>query len=112
MKRSKWKRRDLIRSLGFTAISTPLIGSPKVASSDNRMLMPAIQRTDFKPERPVEVIVLGAGGRGWLAYGSYGLKFPDELKVVGVADLLKGDRFKIAHERVTAIQDLRCNQID
>lgn len=35
---------------------------------------------------PVKVIVLGAGRRGTDAYAPYALKYPDRLKVVGVAE--------------------------
>jgi len=35
---------------------------------------------------PVTVAIVGAGGRGILAYANYALKFPQECKVVAVAD--------------------------
>lgn len=35
---------------------------------------------------PVKVIVLGAGRRGTDAYAPYALKYPDRLKIVGVAE--------------------------
>ena len=36
--------------------------------------------------KPITAIVLGAGQRGANVYGGYALNFPNELKIVGVAE--------------------------
>ncbi len=47
----------------------------------------------------IEAALLGAGGRGMFAYASYGLKRPDEIKFVAVAepDQEKRERFAREH---------------
>ena len=36
--------------------------------------------------KPITAIILGAGQRGANVYGGYALNFPNELKIVGVAE--------------------------
>lgn len=36
--------------------------------------------------KPITAIILGAGQRGANVYGGYALDFPNELKIVGVAE--------------------------
>jgi len=38
------------------------------------------------PDEPIKVVVLGAGNRGREAYGSLILRYPDKIKIVGVAE--------------------------
>lgn len=47
----------------------------------------------------VEAVVIGAGGRGSV-YGSFALKYPDKLRIMGVAepDELRRERFVIEHD--------------
>ena len=49
--------------------------------------------------KPIEVVLLGAGNRGFFAYGNYALKHPGKLKIVAFAepDAGKRDRFARAH---------------
>lgn len=47
--------------------------------------------------KPVSVLVIGAGGRGDV-YASYATKFPDQMKVVGVAEPREFHRKKMADE--------------
>ena len=49
--------------------------------------------------RPIEVVMLGAGGRGFHTYGNWILKHPDEVRVVAVAepDPVRRERFAEAH---------------
>ena len=50
--------------------------------------------------KPLEVALIGAGNRGYRAFGQYALRYPDRLKVVAVAepDPVKRARFACAHE--------------
>lgn len=37
-------------------------------------------------DKPITAILIGAGFRGRISYGSYGLKYPDRLKFIAVAE--------------------------
>lgn len=61
---------------------------------------------------PVTAIVLGASGRGKL-YGDYSLEHPDDLQIVGIAELVElrrhmyGDKYHVpAENRVATWQEL------
>ena len=49
---------------------------------------------------PITAVMLGAGGRGYRAYGPYALEHPDELRFVAVAEPLQDrrERFAAAHD--------------
>lgn len=84
-KNNHWKGRDMLKSLGLAAVAMPFAG--KASNSDSEGIgIPLKKRSDKKLKEPVKVIVIGAGNRGWGAYSSYGLKFPEEFQVVGVAE--------------------------
>jgi predicted dehydrogenase len=48
---------------------------------------------------PVEVVLMGAGNRGAYAYAPYALRFPEQIRVVGIAepDPVRRARFAAAH---------------
>ena len=52
----------------------------------------------FSIEKPVTAITLGAGNRGNV-YGDYGIQFPKELDIVGVAEpiSIRNERYKNKH---------------
>ncbi len=91
-----WKRRDVIKSLGLAAVGVPLAHTGASANRSNGLVLPVNNKKDKAPERPVKVIVIGAGNRGWGAYSSYGRKFPEELQVVGVAEPIPYRRERIS----------------
>jgi predicted dehydrogenase len=49
-----------------------------------------------KAGKTITAIVIGAGSRGWGAYSSYGIKYPEELQVVGVAEPIPYRRERMA----------------
>jgi len=62
--------------------------------------------------RPVTAVVLGASGRGKL-YGDYSLEHPDELQIVGIAEIVElrrnlyGDKYHVpAENRVATWQEM------
>jgi len=77
-------RRSLLKILGLATggmLTVPLQG---FADTTIQMHLPIASKNPA-PDKPVTAITLGAGNRGNV-YGEYALKFPDHLKIVGVAD--------------------------
>ena len=64
-----------------------LVSEKKIATS--------IAPMDAKLDKPVTVLVIGAGSRG-RTYARYAEKFPKSMKIVGVADLNPGRRNAMA----------------
>ncbi|MBW7883403.1 MAG: Gfo/Idh/MocA family oxidoreductase [Caldilineaceae bacterium] len=56
--------------------------------------------------KPVELVVIGAGARGADAYGSFALRHPDKVRIVGVAEPneIRRTRFANTHD----LDDDRC----
>jgi predicted dehydrogenase len=78
-----------------------------VAGTVPQLIGSQINEINYLPEypgvpgsvtKPLTAIVIGAGNRGNV-YAGYALKYPDELKIVGVAEpvLHKNERFAKAH---------------
>ena len=96
MDKKNWNRRELLKSLGLVAAAGPLTAGMPADKEFTHELAPLILNKDRKPGKPVRAIVIGAGSRGWGAYSSYGLKYPDELQVVGVAEPIPYRRERMA----------------
>ena len=96
MDKKNWNRRELLKSLGLVAATGPLTAGMPAEKEFTHELAPLILNRDKKPGKPVTAIVIGAGSRGWGAYSSYGLKYPDELQVVGVAEPIPYRRERMA----------------
>lgn len=101
-------RRNLIKtltlSLGGAIISTETLG--KIADDTFLYKLPANPR--HQPlKKTVTAITLGAGNRGTV-YGNYAVKFPNDLKIVGVAEpnAFRNDRYAKTH---SISQDNRFN---
>lgn len=85
MKSKNWNRRDLLKTIGFAAVGTTMVKDSWGASPDH-VLPDYLRNQQYKkPSKPVTCVVLGAGGRGNV-YAAYAEKFPDEMKIVGVAE--------------------------
>ncbi len=91
------KRRDFLKSAGLLAAGAavnPQVSSAKtildaVSPSDgdlNKIDLP-IRSLKADVDKPVTVIIIGAGSRG-NAYSKYADMFPEAMKVVGVSDIL------------------------
>lgn len=78
MKSQHIARRNVLKAGGALALSAPLLGFSKEANS-----------------KPITAIVLGAGNRG-NTYSGYSLKFPQELKIIGVAEPIEFRRQRFA----------------
>jgi predicted dehydrogenase len=85
MKDHRFSRRDLLKKGTLAALGVSLF-QPGAAQASESAALPIPQDLDsWKPSRPLTAIVLGAGNRGNV-YSGYSLKFPDELKIIGVAE--------------------------
>lgn len=82
-------RRDLLKTLGFTlgagAVQKDVLGS-LVTESESYEWGIQDGHKGYRPlKEPVTAITLGCGGRGRV-YGNYALAFPQNLKIVGLAE--------------------------
>ena len=95
MKNRSWKRRDVLKAGSLIALAAPLAGLP-FKNKDGGLPISLPQDARFKKlARPVTAVVLGAGSRGNV-YASYSQKYPDELKIVGVAEPIEYRRKKFS----------------
>lgn len=93
------KRRELLKTLSFsigaTVISTKVLS--KVGENAYNYRIPTNPR--HRPlDKPITAITLGAGGRG-MVYGNYAAAYPEQLKIVGVAEPIpfRNDRYAQIH---------------
>lgn len=93
-------RRDILKTISLTVgagiIHTDVLGS----IGENSFLYNVhVDHTEHKVlEKPVTAITLGCGGRGRV-YGNYALKFPQNLKIVGLAEPIpvRNENYAKAH---------------
>lgn len=89
-------RRQLLKSTlaGLTGISVLTMVNRVRAAEVSR----AEARNNFRPERPVTAITLGAGNRGNV-YGGYAEYYPSHLDIVGVAEPvdIRNQRYMAKH---------------
>jgi hypothetical protein len=92
-------RRNLIKSLslsfGATILSTELLA--RISENTYSYKLPA--NPLYKPlAKPITAITLGAGNRGNV-YGNFAVNFPNQMKIVGVAEpiQLRNDRYAAKH---------------
>ena len=95
---SKWSHRDILKKFGITIGSTFF---PFSLWAKNETGEPLIlpENPLYKPlSKPVTAITLGAGARGTV-YGDYAIEYPEQLKIVGVAEpnQLRNDRYAAKH---------------
>ena len=84
----KIDRRKALKNLtigvgGATLLSNPLSGF--ATTKTNSKTIPSTKIGNPNIENPVTAITLGAGNRGNV-YGNYGIEFPKELDIIGVAE--------------------------
>ena len=107
------KRRDFLKSAGLIAAGTALtgqaasakavFGAAAPADGDLNSLEIPIKHLHPSIDKPISVIVIGAGSRG-RTYSRYAEMFPQGMKVVGVSDILPhrvkflGDKHNVAPE--------------
>ena len=90
-----WNRRDMIKLFGTAALGTVLV-NPVTGEPLPKELPAYLKNPRYKkPDKPVTAVILGAGGRG-NGYAAYAAKYPDELKIVGVAEPIDFRRERMA----------------
>ncbi len=91
-------RRDMIRLLGLTAAGAMLPSALVSNPFGHEPIIPP-EFPAFMPEKPVMAITLGAGARG-NTYGNYALQYPDQLRIVGVAEPIpiRNERYAKKHK--------------
>ena len=94
----QWNRRDVLKALGVTTAGVTLSHSA-LASLMNQPMEYTPSPAFHALDRPVTAIVAGAGSRG-NTYAPYSLKYPSELKIVGVAEPIpfRRERFAKAYK--------------
>lgn len=99
-------RRDFLKSIGAisagAAIGMPAAGAilpsplvlPDDADSLNDLDM-GMRSLRPRVDRQISVVIIGAGNRG-NTYARFAQKFPDEVKIVGVSDILEHRRTRMS----------------
>ena len=97
----KIDRRNALKNLAIGIRSTSLLSSPLSGFANTETKGNTIPIKDFGNsdiDKPITAITLGAGSRGNV-YGNYGIQFPKELNIVGVAEpiTLRNERYTEKH---------------
>ena len=88
--------KNMVLGLGGISIAGSVFGESGNFNEIRRIKGKPLGISDY--EAPVTAITLGAGARGNV-YGNYGLSFPNELKIVGVAEPIpiRNERYTKKH---------------
>lgn len=90
-----FNRRDMLKTGAFFALGAPLLDLLDARRAEALPLVLDQQESPARPSRPITAVVLGAGNRGNV-YASYAERFPEELKIVGVAEPIEFRRSRFA----------------
>jgi predicted dehydrogenase len=84
------KRRQALKSLGNACLA-PVILNPVFAKPDENIFDLPLDEDNSKFvefNKPLTCIIIGAGNRGWV-YSRYTTNFPEQMKIVGIAEPVK-----------------------
>ncbi|GAA4810817.1 Gfo/Idh/MocA family oxidoreductase [Litoribaculum gwangyangense] len=98
----KIDRRKALKNLGLGIGIIPFISNALTDADDVNKQSKTISAAEFdnpNMDKPITVITLGAGSRG-NTYGNYGVKFPNQLDIVGVAEpiAIRNERYAQKHD--------------
>jgi predicted dehydrogenase len=101
LKMKKIDRRQAIRNLSLGITGASLLSGPLSSFAGTDYDGKAIPKQEYGNKdinKPITAITLGAGSRG-NTYGDYGIQFPNELDIVGVAEpiTIRNERFTKKH---------------
>ena len=91
-------RRKLIKALGIGTLGTALPRSSWATNEYGTPLILPSYKSIPNQDRPLTAITLGAGNRGNV-YGNYGIEYPEQLDIVGVAEPIpiRKERYMAKH---------------
>ena len=95
MKENRFSRREMLKKGTLLALGAPILNAGLRGAPEGDTIVLRQDVDNWKPGRPLTAVVLGAGNRGNV-YAGYSLKFPDELKIVGVAEPIEFRRKKFS----------------
>jgi len=95
MKENRFSRREMLKKGTLLALGAPILNAGLRGAPESDTIVLRQDVDNWKPGRPLTAVVLGAGNRGNV-YAGYSLKFPDELKIVGVAEPIEFRRKKFS----------------
>jgi len=100
--KNKITRRDALKGLIIGASGIPLLinsASCRHGADEDTRKIPVRSNGNSDVTVPITAITLGAGARGNV-YGNYGVEFPNELNIVGVAEPipLRNERYAVKHD--------------
>lgn len=90
-------RRDMLRISGLVAAGLPLANLMNMSDVKAQPIILPVNPEFKKPSNPITAVVLGAGNRG-NTYAGYSEKYPNELKIVGVAEPIELRRKRFAEK--------------
>ena len=85
MNKKSINRRKVLKLGGALTLGAPFVRKNILFFDKKLPFSFPVNKRFKKPQRPVTAIVMGAGNRGNV-YASYSARFPEELKIVGVAE--------------------------
>ena len=94
----QFSRRETLKALGLISVGS-FINTSGLPDIHERTFPPELPQDYPIPGKQITCIVLGAGNRGNV-YGNYALKYPEQMKVVGVAEPIpiRIERFSKKHQ--------------
>ena len=97
----KINRRKALENLAIGLGSLPLMSSTLKNFSENDVTINRVTLKEYGNidiDKPITAIILGAGSRGNV-YGNYGVQFPKELDIIGVAEPIpiRNERYSKKH---------------
>jgi len=94
--KTHYSRRAALKSLGMVGLSSPFLNFKHLGNFDYQ---PSFSFSGSCTKKKLKAIVLGAGNRGNV-YGDYGVTYPEQLDIVGVAEPIdiRIERFSHKHD--------------
>lgn len=100
MPKQSISRRNLIKALGLTAGATVLSSDHWAAYNPFDEAIEGLDELrSIHIDQPITAITLGAGNRGNV-YGNYAVQYPNQLRIVGVAEpiAIRNERYAKKHQ--------------
>lgn len=79
-------RRNAIKNIGVSCLAAPVLLNAYPNEQQKAIEIretPSAKHSEF--DKPLTCIIIGAGNRGW-GYSNYSANFPEQMKVIGIAE--------------------------